>query len=50
MQIEGGSKQRKKEVSEKMTKYEIERGDRRDPHLRRIQMDGGVALIEEEEE
>lgn len=50
VQIEGGSKQRKKEVSEKITKYEIERGDRRDPHLRRIQMDGGVALIEEEEE
>lgn len=40
----GGGKQRKKQ-GEKITKYEIERGDRRDPHLHGIQMDGGVALI-----
>lgn len=30
--------------------YEIERGDRRDPHLSGIQMDRGATLMEEKEE
>lgn len=52
-QIEGdksaGETQPRKKRRRKITKYEIERGDRRDPRLSWIQMDRGVTQIEEEE-
>lgn len=42
----GANKERSE--GEKITRYEIERGDRRDPHLSGIQMAMGVMLMEEE--
>lgn len=45
----GGGASKERSEGEKITKYEIERGDRRDPHLSGIQMELGVMLIEEEE-
>lgn len=52
-QIEGdkstGETPQRKKRGKKITKYEIERGDRRDPCLSWIQMDRGATQIEEEE-
>lgn len=45
----GGGASKERSEGEKITKYEIERGDRREPHLSGIQMATGVMLMEEEE-